>query len=116
MLGEIAKYIENVSTLRRLLFAIKFLPVDYPHYWDTVIEFATCGQTKKDGVVITASQAKVLSDNLQAFDCRAFDTNATLFNELILFNTSSNRPLGVVLISENALYLVCGSKLVLRKD
>ena len=44
MLGVIAKYIQDVSVIRRLLFTVVFLTPDLPMYWGVVIEFATAGK------------------------------------------------------------------------
>ena len=44
MLGVLAKYIQDVSVIRRLLFAVVFLTPDLPMYWGVVIEFATAGK------------------------------------------------------------------------
>ena len=33
MLGVLAKYIQDVSVVRRLLFAVVFLSPDLPMYW-----------------------------------------------------------------------------------
>ena len=45
MLGILSKYIKEVSVLRKLLFAVMFLPEDLPDRWGTAIQFAYSGQT-----------------------------------------------------------------------
>ena len=41
MLGVLAKYFQDVSILRRLLFAVVFLNPELPLFWGVVVEFAT---------------------------------------------------------------------------
>ena len=44
MLQAISKYIQDVSILRRLLFAVAHLPSDFPNLWGVAVEFATEGK------------------------------------------------------------------------
>ena len=76
MLGLIAKYIKEVSVLRRLVFAAIHLPEDLPNLWGVVIEYATKG--KKESSAITAEDAKMLAENIQEFDSKAFSTDKDL--------------------------------------
>lgn len=57
MLGTVSKYIQYVSVLRRLLFAVVYLPSDSPNLWGVAVEFATRDQESRDS--ITDAQAKV---------------------------------------------------------
>lgn len=114
MLELIAKYIQDVSVLRRLLFAAVFLSPALPHYWGLVVEFATAG--KASAAAITPEQARVFTENIQSLNASAFDTDETLFKQLLQLETPEAKPLGVPLISSNNTCILCGSNLLLRKD
>ena len=112
MLGLVAKYISDVSVLRRLLFALVHSPDDMPNRWVLALEFATNG--KSASVNVTADQVRVLSENLHELDARAFATDSMLTTEILQYPAS--KPLGVVLISKNETCRQCKSILLLRKD
>lgn len=112
MLGILAKYIQDVSVLRRLLFAATFVNPDLPMFWGVVLEFATAGEISKSS--ITPDQVKVLIENLQALNSKAFETDINLQKELIYFDVK--KPLGIPLISLSNSCLMCGSPLQLRRD
>lgn len=114
MLGVVAKHIKDVSVLRRLLFAAKFLPRDMPNFWGAAIEFATAG--KVDRNTVDPEIAAALIKNIHSFGERAFDTDEALTKELISWMPSPGKPLGVVLISPETTCILCGQSLVLRKD
>ena len=114
MLGLIAKYIKEVSVLRRLVFAAIHLPEDLPNLWGVVIEYATKG--KKESSAITAEDAKMLAENIQEFDSKAFSTDKDLLMELMALQVPKSKPLGMVLISAKKDCPACGSSLRLRKD
>lgn len=113
MLGLLAKYIKEVSVLRRLLFAVVFLNSDVPDFWGVVVEFATSGKISKSS--ITPDQAKVLVENLQVLNEAAFETDQALQKELT-FIQLPRKPQGIPLISSSSSCLLCGSDLQLRKD
>ena len=75
MLGIVAKYIQEVSVLRRLLFAVVFLNPEMPMFWGVVVEFATAGKLSKKA--ITSDEAKMLVENIQAMNPAAFETGNT---------------------------------------
>ena len=85
MLGILAKYIQDVSVLRRLLFAAVFLSPELPMFWGVVVEFATSGSVSKSS--ITPELAKTLIENIQAFSAAAFETDHALQKELIFKST-----------------------------
>ena len=70
MLGVLAKYIKEVSVLRRLPFAVVFLNPDLPMFWGAVVEFAKAGKLSKDS--ITPDVAKMLVENIQFMQCNCF--------------------------------------------
>ena len=114
MLGVLAKYIQDVSVIRRLLFAVVFLTPDLPMYWGVVIEFATAGKVSRTSV--TPDQVKALVENIETLDATAFQTDHALQKEMIFLTITGKKPLGVPLISPCTSCLLCGSKLQLRKD
>ena len=114
MLEIIAKYIREVSVLRRLLFAVFFLSPDLPDLWKLVVQFALDGKCESP---VTAEQAKALSENIQLLNSSAFATDELLFKQIIHMEIpTSARPLGVPLISNNNQCLLCDSHLLLRRE
>jgi len=107
-----AKRIKHASVLRRMLFACTYLPEDHPNYWETVLKFRNGGRKVES---CKSDEVKLLLENIKELDCTAFATDKDLFQDLSSFQIGG-KPLGVVLISENDSCLVCGSKLLLRKD
>ena len=114
MLGVLAKYFQDVSILRRLLFAVVFLSPELPMFWGVVLEFATAGRISKSSV--TAEQAKTLVENLRTLNSAAFDTNSVLHRELISLAIHGKKPLGHILISPVTNCVKYGGQLLLRKD
>ena len=114
MLQAISKYIQDVSILRRLLFAVAHLPSSFPNLWEVAVEFATEGKGSQDK--LTAEQAKMLMENIQELDALAFRTDHQLLHELLNTGGRLKKPLGVILISNNDKCTQCGSRLQLRKD
>ena len=114
MLGVIAKYIQDVSVLRRLMFAVMFLPPELPDLWNVAIQFATCGKINSKNSM-TEEQTKALMENLQELNATAFDSDRILFKHIIAFEIAG-KPLGVPLISSNNVCLQCMGELTLRKD
>ena len=78
MLASIAKYIKDVSVLRRLLFAVAQLPPDLHT------------QGKESRNQITAEQVKLFVENLLALDGTAFHTDNVILQELVKFQVSPN--------------------------
>ena len=111
MLASVGKHFSDVSVLRRILFAMVHLPDDLPHRLNIALDFAIDG---KSGSSPTAEQLRVLTENLYELDSEAFATDKAL-TEAILQHPK-NKPLGIVLISENQACLLCKGKLLTRKD
>lgn len=114
MLGVLAKYFDDVSVLRRLLFAVVFLNPELPMFCGVVVEFATAGKVTKASV--SADQAKVIVENLQVLNSTPFVTDHSLQQELISLSIPGKNPLGYILISHSDTCVSCGSKLQIRKD
>lgn len=62
MLESIAKYLKDVSVLRRLLFAVSYLPPDLQNIWGVAIEFATRGKESRN--CISPEQAQLFFKHL----------------------------------------------------
>ena len=92
---------KDVSVLRKLLFAVAFLPDDLPNWWDIAVQFAYSSRGIPD---ISADIAKILSENIQSLDAQAFLCDEVLQKELL--KIPREKPLGVVLISSHDIYNV----------
>lgn len=110
LLKSVSDHLQNVSTLRRLLFAVKYLSRDLPNFWSIALEFATGHTSDADTAIVSA-----LIENLESFDEKAFQNDEELTREIINWR-SDGRPLGIVLISRKSQCVVCKSSLMLRKD
>ena len=88
MLTLIAKYIKDISVLRRLLFAVSQLPQDLPNLWGIAVEFATQGKESRNQV--TTEQVKVFVDNIHTLDATAFQTDDVILQELVKFTVRIN--------------------------
>ena len=111
MLGVLSKYIKDVSVLRKLLFAVTFLPDDLPNRWDIAVQFAYSSHGVPS---ISADIAKMLSENIQSLDAQAFVCDEDLHKELQ--KIPRDKPLGVVLLSSRDTCVMCHSRLLVRKD
>lgn len=111
MLGSVSKIVNDVSTLRRMLFAAANLPPQIPNYWGVILDFATQGKTKSSD--LTQEQVRVLMENLKLLDKEAFHSDEQLLKELHQF---PSKPLGVLLLSDRESCVLCGSKLLIRTD
>lgn len=114
MLGVLAKYMKDISVLRRLLFAAVFLSPELPEFWAVLLEFATEGKISKCSVL--HEQVQSLTENIQVLNASAFKSNCELQHELISLHLSGKKPLGVILISPISSCIFCGGALQLRKD
>ena len=109
MLKLASNYIKNPTTLRRLLFAASHLPVDLPDYWKAIVSFG------KDSS-ITVDEAKMLVENMQDVDPDSFVSDFDLLEELNHLSIPKCKPFGLVLISTKKKCIMCGTRLLLRKD
>ena len=110
MLSEASKYVQDTSTLRRLLFAASLLPVDTPKLWEIIADFAATSTTR-----LLPQQAKLIVDNIAFTDEHALTPDKSLFKELV-FMPFEREHVGVVLISKKQTCVACGGKLLLRAD
>ena len=108
----LASRIQDVAVIRRMLFAVSFLPPDYPHYWDTVTQFAFKG-TKQS---VDSAEAKVLMENIQFMQSSAFAQDKHLMQEIISCEDVKKAPIGIILISSKKVCCLCGGKLLTRGD
>ena len=69
MWKEIDSIVPEVSVLRRLLFATAHLSKECPKYWNTVTNFSF-------GCCDKLEDVKIVVENLEFLDSRAFETNS----------------------------------------
>lgn len=112
MWQEIDSVVPDVRILRRLLFASVHITKECPCYWKIVCDFAygfSCTEHEFENV-------RILLDNLEFLDSKAFQTDKELLEELYSFPEYHHQPLGVVLISSNNTCRSCSGKLLIRAD
>ena len=90
----LTKSVRDTSVLRGLLFAWSNLPKEFPDAWKLAVEFATKGKVTD----YDRTSLKLLLSNLEKLDVSAFDSDDSLYLELL--NTPATEPIGVVLIPE----------------
>ena len=87
----------NICVLRKILFAVVFLPEDMPNYWETVRTFA-----KAD---LTVNQLQSVVQNLQYLNKSAFLTDRQLISTMCATSDS----IGIILVSANKKCQICHS-------
>ena len=113
MWQEVEATVPDITVLRKLLFASVYIPKATPQYLEEVVAFAFNGRIEKPN----CDQIRVLLENIQELDEKAFSTNRELTSDLRSHpSVQSGVPLGVILISENDTCKSCGGKLLLRSD
>lgn len=105
----------DTDVLRRILFAVEYLPTDCPDYWEAITKFASLDLDSASSK-LTAQDVKVFVENLQLLNEKAFATDVSLRRELQDMSHGEAMPLGIVLVSPNQTCQVCGGKLLLRSD
>ena len=100
----------DTAVLRRILFAVVYLPKDCPNYWEVVSKFSATSD------LIDSQQVRVLVENMQLLNERVFATDRELALELQSMNFANCEPLGIVLISPNKVCSACSGKLLIRSD
>ena len=68
MFRLLSQSFNEVSVLRRLIFALVHLPEDLPNLWEVAIGFST----GKNQSSISNSEIRVLMENLKEIDAAAF--------------------------------------------
>ena len=111
MWQEINGVVPDVSSLRRLLFAVTQLPKDTPNYWSIVCEFVFPGKLDVD-----QNKVRILVENIRFMNIEAFATDKALHDELKLCSIDSKLPMGIVLISSKQTCGLCNGKLLVRSD
>ena len=109
MWQEIDSVVPEVIVLRRLLFATAHLSKECPKYWNIVTKFSF-------GSCDNLEDVKVLVENLEFLDSKAFETDQRLLKVLHSAEGYHKQPLGIVLISSNTTCRLCGGKLLVRVD
>ena len=106
--------LQDVTTLRRIIFAAVHLPKDLPQYWSIVAMFASRGSKK----VLQPESVRIAIENLWINNENAFVTDIQLVHEIhsLSPSPSTSFPLGIVLISSNSTCGLCDGELLLRND
>ena len=112
MLQEISQLTSDVSVLWRLLIAAVHISDSTPNRWDIISNFAFEHSAQK----CSTRDVKLLLDNVEFLDKKAFATDTALMAGLISLKRSGGEPLGVVLISDNTACKQCDGKLLVRAD
>ena len=87
MLALVAKYVKDISVLRRLLFAVSQLPPDLPNKWGIAVEFATQGKESRNQ--ISPEQVKVFVENIHELDSTAFQSDDVILQDLVRVQVNS---------------------------
>ena len=113
MLQSLSNPTIKTSVLRRAAFGVRYLPKDFPNYWQTLMDFS---YKEHHSSAIAIGDFRMCVENLQEMDAAVFQTDDHLLQELIACKDQKGRPLGLILISHNNTCLLCNSKLLVRKD
>lgn len=112
MWQEVVSLVPDTTVLRRLLFAAVQIPKSTPHYSEIVNDFAFGNSKHKP----SPEKTKVLLENLEFLNEKAFGTDKELFSEFFDHKDNQGQRLGIVLISNNTICKSCGGKLRVRRD
>ncbi len=104
----------NLSVIRRLVFASAVLPSDCPKYWEIVSSFAT--DQVKSHPILTAARAKTFIENLQFIEPNTFTFDQQLHLHLQSYTAHLGKPIGLVLVSTNITCKLCDSDLLVKAD
>ena len=80
MLATFTQHIEDVSVLRRLLFALSQLSKEVPNYWELVTKFAVQNIGHK---CLDCKTVQLLAENLQELDPLPFQSDRSLYKQLM---------------------------------
>ena len=105
--------LRDPGVLRRLVFAVAYLPRDLPHYWSLISQFV--GDRAKD---LSPESLRVAVENLQFVNSTAFVSDQELVKEIYAFSPPdpSSFALGIILISSHKQCGHCGGKLYVKGD
>ena len=108
--------LQDLTVLRRIIFAAVYLPRELPQYWSVVALFASQGIST--GKPLLPTSVKIAVENLQVINEKAFDTDKQLLHELHKLSPTplGPLPLGIVLISRHSSCRLCGGNLLTRSD
>ena len=109
----LAPELQDLTVLRRLIFAVVYLPKDLPQYWSVVGKFASQGGKDLEPEIV-----RLAVENLRLLNEQAFVTDKQLADEIHALQTMPEvgTPLGVVLISSKTRCGLCDGKLLIRYD
>ena len=101
-LQEFVQDRSKINSLRRMLFAVSYLPKDMPKYWEAIKNFSK--------VDLSTCELQTAVQNLESLNRAAFVTDVQLMNEMY------TDCIGVILISTKQKCGSCGEKLNARAD
>lgn len=106
--------LQDVRVIRRLLFAVNYLPEDLPDYFLVLNDFIC----QDSGKPLSTATLKTAVENLCFLSEKAFVTDFQLAREIHTSTlcSKSRNPLGIVLISSNKSCIKCGGNLLVRGD
>ena len=70
--------LQDISVLRRVIFAVGYLPEDMPLYWSVVSQFASIGSKN----VIKPEAIKIAVENIKIINDTVFSTDYELAREI----------------------------------
>lgn len=100
------QHTSSISVLRKILFAVVYLPKEMPNYWQTIKDFAR--------TELSISELQTAVENLQYLNAVAFSTDEQLLGTMCL--GEGENAIGVVLVSSRQKCQECGARLSTRAD
>ena len=107
--------LQDLNTLRRLFFAVGYLPEDLPKYWSVLSAFLAL---KPGSSPLSQAVLKTAVDNLRFLCVNSLSTDLQLAKEIHSLHVHSGlkSTLGIVLISPRNTCNKCGGNLLVRGD
>ena len=103
--------LQDLNVLRRLFFAVGYLPEDFPKYCSILSAFLT---QQSQGKPICETVLKIAMENLRYLSEESLVTDNQLAKEVhsLSFPSGSKNTVGIVLISHNDTSKKCGATLL----
>ena len=118
IMGMFSAVVPNAIIRRRIMFALSFLPKEYPLYWDMVLKFVTANSPEAIKAKLTEEDVKrklsLIIKNLKRIYPTAFTYATEQTKQLIHMERPDGGEVGVILISDKGICSQCHSALALR--